>query len=99
MENPLNSLKIDHWYKIFPVIGTITLVLSLTVEVKVFDNITVAMISIGIIFVGIGEWINHPLQTGIIPGYKITSYNRQNTFWGNAWDIFGLGIIIYGMFF
>lgn len=92
--NPLSTMVIDYWYKILPVIGTITLIASLTVDMKVADNPTVMFVSIGVIFIGIGEWINHPLRTGIIPGAQITTYNRINTFWGNIWDLIGAVIIV-----
>ena len=98
-ENLLSNLKIDYWYKMLPVIGTVTLILGLTVEVKGVTNTLVQLVSIGVIFVGIGEWINHPLQTGVVPGFKITSYNRVNTIAGNLWDLLGLSFIIYGFAF
>lgn len=98
-ETPLSSLKIDYWYKMLPVIGTITLIVGLTVEVKGVSNTLVQLVSIGVIFIGIGEWINHPLQTDIGPGYKITSYNRVNTVSGNAWDFLGVALIVYGLVF
>ena len=84
-ENPLSTLKIDYWYKILPVIGTIGLIISLTLDVKIADNLTISLISIGVIFIGIGEWINHPLQTALAYGGKITTYNRLNTIAGNVW--------------
>jgi len=96
-QNPLSSLKIDYWYKIFPVIGAVTLILSLTVEMKGISNIFVQLLSVGVIFFGVGEWINHPLQTKLIGLGKITSYNRINTRAGNLWDVIGIGIIIYAL--
>lgn len=99
-ENPLSGLKIDYWYKILPVLGAIGLIISLTTNVKIFDNETVALISIGIIFIGIGEWINHPLKERVHVSmrYKITDYNRSNTFWGNLWDVLGLLIIASALY-
>lgn len=93
--NPLSTLKIDYWYKIFPAIGTITLVLGLTVEIKDIENTLLQLISVGVIFIGIGEWINHPFQAQVGANYKITSYNRINTFAGNLWDFLGIGLIVY----
>ena len=75
-KNPLSSLKIDCWYKLLPAIGTVTLIIGLTVDVKGVSNVLVQLVSVGIIFIGIGEWINHPLQTKVGIGFKITSYNR-----------------------
>jgi hypothetical protein len=97
-DNPLKSLKLDYWYKILPVIGTVTLILGLTVDIKGVTNILVQLVSIGVIFIGIGEWINHPLQTGVGHNFTITSYNRINTISGNLWNLFGLIIIIYAFY-
>jgi hypothetical protein len=95
-ENPLSALKIDYWYKLLPVIGLATLVVGLTVEVKEVSNILVQLVSIGVILIGIGEWINHPLQTRLGPGgFKITSYNRLNTLAGNLWVLAGIFLIAY----
>lgn len=99
MTNPLENLKIDYWYKMLPVIGGLTLVLSLTTKMQVADNSTVALVSIGVIFIGIGEWINHPLQTAVGTGYQITSYNRMNRFWGNLWDGMGAVLILCALYF
>ena len=98
-QNPLSTLKIDYWYKILPVIGAITLILGLTVDIKGVSNIFVQLISIGVIFIGIGEWINHPLQTKLTMGLKITSRNRINTLAGNAWNLIGIGLVIYALIY
>lgn len=98
-QNPLSSLKIDYWYKILPVIGSITLILGLTVEIKGVSNILVQLVSIGVILIGIGEWINHPLQTSFGLNFKITSYKRLNKLSGNAWDLFGVALIVYAIIF
>jgi hypothetical protein len=97
-DNPLSGLKLDYWYKLLPLLGTITLIIGLTVDVKGVANSFVQLVSLGVIFVGIGEWINHPLQVRIAPGIKITSYNRKNTFAGNAWNLFGVTFIGYAIY-
>lgn len=98
MANPLDNLKIDYWYKMLPVIGGLTLVLSLTTEMLVANNVTVSLLSLSAIFIGIGEWINHPLQVVIGHGCKLTSYNRKNIFWGNAWNVLGGALILYALY-
>lgn len=47
-ENLLSSLKIDYWYKMLPVIGTVTLIVGLTVGVKGVSNTLVQLVSIGV---------------------------------------------------
>jgi hypothetical protein len=64
---------------------------------KGVENCIVQLFSLGAIFIGIGEWINHPLQTRIVPGYKITSYPRVNKFGGNVFDLLGIVCIIIGI--
>jgi Na+-transporting methylmalonyl-CoA/oxaloacetate decarboxylase beta subunit len=98
-QNPLSNLTIDYWYKLLPVIASVTLVLSLTVELQGVTNTFVQIASIGVIFIGIGEWINHPLQTKLAYNLKITNRNRINTFWGNMWDVAGVGLVIYAFKF
>lgn len=95
--NPLSNLKIDYWYKALLVIASCTLIVSLSIEMKGVANCVVQLISLGAVFIGIGEWINHPLQTGIVPGFKITSYNRVNKFGGNAFDLLGIICIVTGI--
>ena len=104
MDNPLKNLKIDYWYKALLVAGVVALFLSLTVELKGIENTTVQLISLGIFFIGLGEWINHPLQTRILPpgpqypGWsKAQGYLRSNSFLGNAFDIVGIILIGFGL--
>ena len=94
--NPLSNLKIDRWYKALLVLAACVLIVSLSVEMKGVQNSVVQLISLGAIFVGIGEWINHPLQQKIGPGFKIAAYPRINTFGGNLFDFAGVVLIIVG---
>lgn len=98
-DNFLSNLKIDYWYKILPVIGCFLIIISLTVDVKVFDNITVFLLGLGVICVGIGEWINHPLQTAVGHNCIITSYNRLNKLSGNVWDFIGFFVMVVSLYF
>lgn len=109
MNNLLKSLKIDYWYKVFVVVGAAFLVTSLTIDLVGVDNTIVQLLSFGALLLGIGEWINHPLQTAIMPptayyapgGAKITSYNRQPCLLGSLFDILGFiiaGIGVYKLF-
>ncbi len=92
-------MKIDYWYKMLPVIGVITLILGLTVDTKGISNTFVQLVSIGVICIGIGEWINHPLQTKVGHGFKIESYARLNKISGNGWDLLGVAFIVYAIIF
>lgn len=98
MENPLKSLVIDYWYKAVTVASVVFLLTALTVDLKGVDNKTVILISLGTFFIGLGEWINHPLQTRIAPGMKITSYNRKASLRGNLFDILGFSLVSIGTY-
>jgi len=95
--NPLSNLKIDYWYKALLVLASCVLIVSLSVEMKGVKNCVVQLFSLGAVFIGIGEWMNHPLQTRIVPGYKITGHPRINTFGGSALDLLGLVLLIIGI--
>lgn len=98
MTNPLQSLVIDYWYKAITVASIMFLVIALTVDLEGVENKTVILISLGAFFIGVGEWINHPLQTRIAPGMKITSYNRNASLRGNLFDILGFSLVCIGAY-
>lgn len=99
MSNFLNGLKIDYWYKAVLVVAVGFLALSLTIEFKGVENGHVALISLGCALIGLGEWINHPLQQAIMapsldyPGWgKLSGYPRRNTLLGNLLLIGGIAL-------
>ena len=94
--NPLEQLIIDHWYKAMLTLSTVLLILSLTVDIRVISNESLALLSTGLIFISLGEWINHPLQTALFnplidqtTTYKLTSNNRKPCRLGNLFNILG----------
>lgn len=104
MSNPLHNLKIDYWYKAALVVGAVVLITALTVELKGVENSIVQLIALGTILVGIGEWINHPLQTQIVPPsprnptwLKGEGYLRKNSALGLLFVISGVGFIGLGI--
>ncbi len=97
MENPLLKLKIDYWYKAILVTASCVLVLSLTVELKDIRNSVVQILSLGFLFWGLGEWINHPYQEKIGIGFKISGHPRNGSAAGYFFDILGFGFIIIGI--
>jgi hypothetical protein len=105
MDKALSWLKVEYWYHVFIVLGVAGTVAALTVDLKGIANSHALLLSMGAFFVGMGEWINHPLQTGIVPpnvylggGGIITGHPRRNSMLGIAFDIIGLvfvGIALY----
>lgn len=105
MSNPLSGLKIDYWYKALIAIGAFLFVLSLSIKLEAVSNGHMALLSSGLVLFGMGEWINHPLQTRIIPpsldypGWlKGHGYLRNASTGGLLLDIIGLGLVGYAIF-
>lgn len=104
MENPLKNLKIDEWYKASLVLGAAVFILSLTIKLKGVDNSTALLISLGLILVSLGEWINHPLQACILPpgrhfpGWlKGIGYPRKNSLLGLMLECLGVVLVVIGI--
>lgn len=96
MVEPLSRLKIEYWYHALMVIGAAGALVAMTVELKGVANAHALVMSLGILCVGMGEWINHPLQTKLMPpnfyarsGGVITSHPRSNSVVGVLFDILG----------
>jgi len=88
--NPLANLKLEYWCKALLAIGACVLIVSLSVEMKGVDNSIVQLVSLGAILIGLGEWINHPLQVRVVAGLKISGHGRINTWSGNLFDVIGV---------
>ena len=97
MSNPLHSLALDYWYKAVLAISTVLLIVSLTVPLQGIGNVCAQLLCLGGVFIGLGEWINHPLQTKIGPNFKITGYPRRFTFLGSVFVVLGFVCIYFGI--
>ena len=92
---PLSKIIINDWYKILPALGASVLIFALTVELVGVQNTAVQLISLGSIFIGIGEWQNHPSETTVMKQYKYTVRLRKNTWSGNIWNFAG-SLLVFG---
>jgi len=90
MDNPLKNFLIDKWYKAILVIGAVIFGVSLTMELQA-DNKQIQVLGIGLILVGLGEWINHPRQTRITPP---NAYLPQGIVTGHPWRPKFLGVVL-----
>ncbi len=104
MDKGLAGLKIDKWYHVFVVLGAAGSIASLSVDLKGVANAHVLIASLGVLFVGIGEWINHPLQTAIVPpsaylgGAGILSGHPRNpSLLGSLFDLLGFILLVVGV--
>ena len=98
-------LKVEHWYHLFVALGATGTVVSLSVEVKGIANAHALLLSLGLMFVGIGEWINHPLQTRLMHpsiyapgGGVLTSHPRRSCVLGNGFDLLGIALLGVALF-
>lgn len=104
MDNPLSKLALDHWYQVLMVVGIVVFILAGMGVLKAFPVAPTALISLGGFLVGVGEWINHPLQTALMPatarfpGGVITGHPRSPKVIGVAFDILGLALIGIGFY-
>ena len=84
--NPLKNMKIDYWYKALTVVGAALFVFNGTSFFDRYPVVPLGFLSSGIFFIGLGEWINHPLKVRFIgPGVWTRGYNRSFVF-PVSWD-------------
>lgn len=80
------------------VVGFIVFLLSGMGMLKAYPTLPTAQISLGIFFFGIGEWINHPLQTRIAAFGVITGHPRNTSISGVLFDLLGIALIGFGTY-
>ena len=100
MDKSLSGLKIEHWYHVLVALGAAGTVAALSIELKGIANAHALSMFLGLMFVGIGEWINHPLQTKLMPpnayapgGGIISGHPRNPSLLGSLFDILGFLLI------
>jgi len=105
MDKFIPWLKIEHWYHAVTLLGGVGIFLSLIYDIKGISNNHALLLSLGVFFFGIGEWINHPLQTKIVPpnvyiagGGIITGHPRNPSLLGSLFDILGFIIIAMAVY-
>jgi hypothetical protein len=104
MENPLSKMALDYWYQVLMAVCVVVFLLCGAGVLKAFPVIPTAAISAGGLFIGLGEWINHPLQTAVVgataylPGGVITGHPRKNSPIGVLFVIAGLSLVGFGVY-
>jgi hypothetical protein len=96
LDNLLSTFKIQYWYHVFVILGCVGIIAALIFDFKGIANKDALLLFFGIMLIGVGEWINHPLQTKIVRpnaytpgGGIITGYPRKNVFLGVLFDLGG----------
>jgi hypothetical protein len=97
MQNPLSKLALDHWYQVLMAAGLAVFLLTAGGLLPRLPEQPVLLISLGVFFLGLGEWRNHPLQTRVGTGFKITGYPRSACVTGIAFDLLGVALVIAGL--
>lgn len=104
MDNPLSKLALDYWYKVMMVVGIVIFLLAGAGLLKAYPLVPTSLISLGAFFFGVGEWMNHPLQTILIEprigsrGGILKGHPRNAKFGGILFDIFGIALIGFGVY-
>ena len=100
MDNFFSWLKVKYWYHAFTLLGGAGTFISLLFDLKAIDNKHALLMSLGFLFIGIGEWINHPLKTVIMPpnanlggSYIGEGHPRHSNLMGSLFDILGFILI------
>lgn len=102
MDNPLSKLALDYWYKVVLVVCIVIFLLTGAGLLPAFPTAPTALISLGGFFIGLGEWINHPLQTRLFAGSArfpagvVSGHPRTTTILGFTFDLLGVALVAYG---
>jgi hypothetical protein len=98
MENPLSKLDLDDWYQVLMVVCVIVFLLAGAGILKAFPVAPTAAVSAGGFFVGLGEWINHPLQVAMSAVGVAHGHPRKNSPVGILFLVLGIGLIGFGIY-
>lgn len=102
MQNPLEHLKIDSWYKVPAAVGAALVVASVVFDVKFTDNITIFFLGLGSFLLGLGEWMNHPYKSALFTSYGnpgvLKSHSRDNCVGGCILLLLGCASIAYAAY-
>ncbi len=98
-------LQVKHWYQALMAVGAAGAAGALAFELKGVANAHVLLLSLGMFFMGLGEWINHPLQTAIIPpnaylggGGVVSGHPRSANLTGTLFDLLGFVLGAIGLY-
>ena len=96
--------KIDYWYKAFVVLGAAGTIAAVAFELKGIANAHALLVALGMFLLGIGEWVNHPFQSGFwhsgggVGPWLISGHPRKPSNLGNIFDLLGLALLAAGLY-
>jgi len=100
VDNLFKTLNLDTWYKVLVYLGGIGFILSLFIPIPIagVTNKQVISISLGMFFLGLGEWKNHKyLSWWEIPTVFAQTKIRKPDVIGIVFDIVGLLLLSVGL--
>jgi hypothetical protein len=86
------GIDIEHWWKLLAGSGALIAIASAPAAF-----VPGFVTGIGLLAIGIGEWVNHPLQTKLGQGFTITGYPRNPKLSGNVLTGIGGALVIFGV--
>jgi hypothetical protein len=99
MDNPTTKFALDHWYKVLMAAGLLVFCLAGAGLLAQFPTAPTALVAAGVFFIGMGEGINHPLQTHVYQRGDIsTAHPRSAGPAGLFFDALGAGLIALGLY-
>ena len=104
MENPLSKLSLDYWYQVLMVVCALVFLLAGAGLLPAYPVRPTAPMSAGGSFIGLGEWINHPLQvrlmhqTVLFPAGVVKGHPRSNNALGVLFVLGGVVLVGFGAY-
>ena len=90
----LSGIDLRKWWVVI-VAGAFMIILA-SIAVKFVPTI---LLGLGLLGIGIGEWVNHPANTRILGGFEVTavSYPRSPSGLGRLFDAGGVVLLAAGL--
>ena len=95
MSDTLSGLKVDKWWHAFTAVGGAGFVAAIAVESKTIPQRDLILLSLSLFLFGVGQWINHPKQVQVVPGWKIEGHHRSPYPLGRCLEL--LGCLIFAV--
>ncbi|MEY9110425.1 hypothetical protein ABH999_006621 [Bradyrhizobium yuanmingense] len=92
-ELDLSKISLDEWWKVVATAGGAIAVAAVAAKFT-----PAVLLGVGLLLFGVGEWFNHPLQTKVGIGFKITGHPWRPRLFGIVMDVVGLALAFLGLY-
>lgn len=89
----LKSFDLQRWWKAAIAVG-----LAMVVAALASKDRDIAVIGLGIVACGFGEWMNHRMEMEFVNGGPLTSFPRVNRPMGLVLDTLGFMLVGLGLY-